>query len=73
MPETDGYTLIRRIRSLPAAQGGSTPAVALTAYARREDAERALAAGFQRFVAKPVEPDELATVVAALSGRVPSS
>jgi CheY-like chemotaxis protein len=66
MPDEDGYTLIRKIRSLPAEQGGHTLAVALTAYARREDAQRAFAAGYQRHVAKPIEPGELANVVANL-------
>jgi PAS domain S-box-containing protein len=69
MPEMDGYSLIRRIRSLPTEQGGRTPAVALTAYARTEDAQRAFAAGYQMHVSKPVEPRELATVVANLGGR----
>jgi CheY-like chemotaxis protein len=51
-------------------QGGRTPAVALTAYARDEDAQRAFAAaGYQMHVAKPVEPTHLATVAANLGGR----
>ena len=53
MPDEDGYSLIRRIRSLPAAQGGQVPAVAVTALATRGDRKRALAAGFQLHVAKP--------------------
>jgi signal transduction histidine kinase len=61
MPETDGYELIRRVRTLT-----SIPAIALTAYAREEDRRRALEAGFQAYVAKPVEPAELVRVVAAL-------
>jgi signal transduction histidine kinase/CHASE3 domain sensor protein/ActR/RegA family two-component response regulator len=69
MPGEDGYSLIRRIRALPAELGGRTPAVALTAYARSEDAQRAFAAGFQMHLAKPVEPVQLATVVANLGGR----
>jgi PAS domain S-box-containing protein len=69
MPEADGLTLIRRIRALPSEQGGRTPAVALTAYARVEDAQRAFAAGYQTHVAKPVEAVHLATVVANLGGR----
>ncbi len=69
MPQMDGYSLIRKIRALPGELGGRTPAVALTAYARGEDAQRAFAAGFQMHVAKPVEPVELATVVANLGGR----
>ena len=69
MPETDGYTMLRRIRSLPDHHGGGTPAVALTAFARAEDAQRAFAAGFQMFVAKPIDPTRLAVAVAHLAGR----
>jgi PAS domain S-box-containing protein len=69
MPEEDGYTLIRKIRALPAERGGRTPAVALTAYARAEDAYRAFAAGFQLHVPKPIEPAQLAHIVANLGGR----
>ncbi len=69
MPGEDGFTLIRKIRELPADEGGQAPALALTAYARAEDAQRAHAAGYQRHLAKPVEPVELATVVANLGGR----
>jgi PAS domain S-box-containing protein len=69
LPEEDGYSLIRKIRSLPTDRGGKTPAIALTAYAREEDRHRAFAAGYQIHVAKPVEPAELATVVANLGGR----
>src|SRR5215510_23205 len=68
MPEVDGYDLIRRIRELPAEKGGRTPAVALTAYGRSIDRIRALSAGFQMHMPKPVEPAELATVVASLTG-----
>ena len=68
MPDVNGYSLIRRIRSLPAEHGGRTPAVALTAYAREEDGERAFTAGFQAHVTKPVDPDQLAAVVANLAG-----
>ncbi|WP_166507403.1 PAS domain S-box protein [Nostoc sp. 106C] len=69
MPEADGYILIRQLRSLPSEQGGRIPAVALTAYARAEDRTRSLLAGFQLHVSKPVNPAELATVVANLAGR----
>ena len=69
MPEVDGYTLIRRIRSLAPEAGGTTPAIALTAYARSSDAERAFAAGYQVHVSKPVEPSQLVTLVAKLGGR----
>jgi PAS domain S-box-containing protein len=66
MPGEDGYELIRRVRARPAARGGAIPAVALTAYARFEDRMRALAAGFQMHVAKPVEPTELVMVIHSL-------
>jgi PAS domain S-box-containing protein len=69
MPAMDGYSLIRKIRALSPALGGRTPAVALTAYARSEDAQLAFAAGFQMHVAKPIEPAQLAVVVANLGGR----
>ncbi|MGE5361315.1 MAG: PAS domain S-box protein [Bacteroidales bacterium] len=69
MPGQDGYVFMRIVRALPAAEGGDTPAVALTAYARSEDRLRALAAGYQQHVAKPVTPAELSAVVAALARR----
>jgi hypothetical protein len=69
MPGTDGYQLIKELRLRPAEQGGSVPAAALTAYARTEDRLRALRAGFQLHLAKPVQPSELVTVVASLAGR----
>ena len=70
MPYEDGYTLIRKVRALPAERGGRTPAVALTAYAREQDRIRALVAGFQSHVVKPVKPAELMVVVAQLAGRL---
>jgi len=73
MPNEDGYTLIEKVRLLSDAEGGRTPAIALTAYARVEDRIRALKAGFQAHLPKPVEPVELAAVVASLasgSGKV---
>jgi len=69
MPNEDGYALIRRVRLRAAADGGNMPAVALTAYARSEDRIRALRAGYQMHLVKPVEPTELLTVVASLMGR----
>ncbi|MBN3895563.1 MAG: response regulator [Nostoc sp. NOS(2021)] len=69
MPQEDGYTLIRKVRALPTDQGGRIPAVALTAYARAEDRTQALLAGFQLHVPKPVNPGELAAVIANLTGR----
>ncbi len=70
MPKEDGYSLISRVRALPAEAGGRTPAVALTAYARVEDRLRVLRAGFQTHLPKPVEPAELVAVVANLAGRI---
>jgi PAS domain S-box-containing protein len=70
MPEHDGYDLIRDIRALSAAAGGLVPAVALSAFARWEDRRRAVMAGFQTHIAKPLEPGELLAVVASLAGRV---
>jgi len=70
MPGESGYDLMRHVRALSAAAGGLTPAVALTAYARPEDRLKALIAGFQIHVAKPVEPAELAVVVASLAARL---
>ena len=67
MPGEDGYWLIRHVRELAPAQGGTIPAIALTAYVRMEERLRVLAAGFQRYVPKPVEPDELLAVVASLA------
>jgi two-component system, chemotaxis family, CheB/CheR fusion protein len=69
MPFEDGYGLMRKIRAREPERGGLIPALALTAYARSEDARRALEAGYQAHVAKPVEPAELATAVASLVGR----
>jgi signal transduction histidine kinase/ActR/RegA family two-component response regulator len=69
MPGTDGYQLIKELRRRPSEQGGSVPAGALTAYARTEDRLRALRAGFQLHLAKPVQPSELVTVVASLAAR----
>jgi signal transduction histidine kinase/ActR/RegA family two-component response regulator len=69
MPGTDGYQLIRELRLRPSRQGGSVPAAALTAYARTEDRLRALRAGFQLHLSKPVQPAELITVVASLAAR----
>lgn len=69
MPEMDGYSLMRRIRRLPASRGGRTCAIALTAYARPEDAEQAMSSGFQAHVSKPVHPGRLISKIAELAGR----
>jgi CheY-like chemotaxis protein len=67
MPDVDGYQLIQRIRALPDARGGRTPAIALTAFARPEDRVRAMRAGFQNHVAKPLDPAELFAVLVAFA------
>ncbi|MBW4507566.1 MAG: response regulator [Scytonematopsis contorta HA4267-MV1] len=67
MPDEDGYELIRKVRSLPSGAGGRIPAVALTAYARAEDRKRALLAGYQMHISKPVEPSELIAIVSSLT------
>ncbi len=66
MPGEDGYTLIRKLRSLPPEQGGQIPAAALTAYTRTEDRILALAAGFQMHIPKPIDPRHLIDVVGQL-------
>ena len=66
MPGEDGYSLISQVRALSSEQGGKVPAVALTAYARVEDRARALTAGFNMHVAKPVEPAELLSILSSL-------
>jgi CheY-like chemotaxis protein len=69
MPREDGYALIRKVRELPAEKGGSTPAAALTAYARADDRNRALRAGFQVHIPKPIDPETLVSVVANLARK----
>ena len=68
MPGEDGYTLIRRVRALEGAPA-AVPAIALTAYARTEDQAKAIHAGFQSHLAKPVEPIELVAMVESLARR----
>jgi signal transduction histidine kinase/ActR/RegA family two-component response regulator len=67
MPEKDGYELIKDIREMEKSLGGTTPAVALTAFARSADRTRAMLAGYQMHLAKPVEPAELIATVASVS------
>ena len=67
MPGEDGYVLIEKLRELDAQNGRHTPAVALTSYVRVADRTRALSAGFNMFVPKPVEPNELITAIANLA------
>lgn len=67
MPERDGYDFIRDVRALSASEGGRTPAVALTAFARSEDRTRAMLAGYHVHVPKPIEPQELVATVKSLT------
>jgi len=68
MPGMDGYALIEQVRALDPDFGGQTPAIAVTAHASAQDRLKALQAGYQNHVAKPVEPEELAIVIASLTG-----
>jgi len=70
MPGEDGYALIRKVRELETEQDRNTPAIALTGYVRVEDRMRALAAGYQMFVPKPVEANELVATISNLVARV---
>ena len=69
MPDEDGYTLIRKVRARTTEEGGRMVAVALTAYGRNEDRLKALSAGFQVHVGKPIEPSQLVSVVASVTGH----
>ena len=69
MPEMDGYWLINKVRQLPPERGGGIPAAALTAYAGIEDRKRALLAGYQLHIPKPVAPAALTSIVADLAAR----
>lgn len=66
MPEVNGYTLVRQVRALPPEQGGTIPAIALTAYAGEIDYQKAMSAGFQQHLAKPIEPEVLVKTIASL-------
>lgn len=67
MPGRDGYEFLRAVRALPRKQGGQVPAIALTADVSAEDLSRALTAGFQVHLAKPVDPARLIAAVAELA------
>ena len=69
MPDMDGYTLMRQIRQRPADKGGEMLAIALTAYAGEGDFKQAIAAGFHRHLAKPIDPTELIETVSLLLQR----
>jgi CheY-like chemotaxis protein/nitrogen-specific signal transduction histidine kinase len=72
LPGEDGYALVGRLRALAQARGQALPAVALTAFAGEEHAQKALDAGFQMHVPKPVEPEALLAVISRVSGWVPA-
>jgi CheY-like chemotaxis protein len=65
LPDEDGYSLIKKIRALPSIQQAAIPAIALTGYGK-EEGERALAAGFQVFKNKPIEPKRLLPLLLSL-------
>jgi CheY-like chemotaxis protein len=69
MPDQDGYDLIRSVRAMAPHAAARVPAAALTAFARPEDAERVVGAGYQAHIPKPVEPPELLAVVADLAAK----
>lgn len=71
MPGYDGLTFIKRLRARTDKEGGKVPAIALTAYAREEDRQQALSAGFHRHMTKPVEPTRLVFVIAELASGGP--
>jgi PAS domain S-box-containing protein len=73
LPKMDGYELIRRVRKQEEGREKRIPAVALTAYARVQDRMQAILAGFSTHIAKPIEANELVTVVASLAGRLGKS
>ena len=66
MDEVDGFDFLRSVRALPAQRGGRIPAVAVTVHNDPADRIRALKAGFQLHMGKPVDPDQLANLLAAL-------
>ncbi len=69
MPEMDGYSLMRQIRKYSPAEGGTIPAIALSAYAGEINQQQALQAGFQQHISKPIEPDELIRAIAMLIAK----
>ncbi len=69
MPGEDGYSLIRKVRARTTEEGGRMVAVALTAYGRNEDRTKALSAGYQVHIGKPIEPSQLVSVVASVTGH----
>jgi CheY-like chemotaxis protein len=72
MPQEDGHTMLRKIRSLSVAEGATTPAIALTAYAEPRDREQAFASGFQEYLNKPVDSSVLSHAILKLSKSKPA-
>ncbi|MBW4443654.1 MAG: response regulator [Plectolyngbya sp. WJT66-NPBG17] len=68
MPFVDGFELIRQVRSLPSDQGGSIPAIAVSAWTATEAQSQAIKSGFQLFLPKPYQPTELIEMVSQLTG-----
>jgi signal transduction histidine kinase len=73
MPNEDGYSLIRKVRALEPELGGAIPAIALTAFAGVADRSRALSAGFQKHLSKPIEPLDLVRIILRLAGDTESA
>jgi CheY-like chemotaxis protein len=69
MPDEDGYSFLKKVRSLPQDKGGNVPALALTAYTKEEDRQQAIAAGFQMHLGKPLDITELLQAVSQLSPK----
>jgi len=67
MPDEDGLSLLRRVRSLSASEGGRVPALALSAYADEDDRRRGFDSGFDEYIAKPANPTKLTSIVARLA------
>lgn len=72
MPEKNGYQFIAEVRDLPEKEGGKTPAIALTAFARADDRARAMNAGYENHLPKPVDPVELITAISNLARKRPA-
>jgi CheY-like chemotaxis protein len=69
MPDVDGFELMRRIRGRAVSAGGAIPAIALTAFTRKDDRNKAMQAGFNDYLAKPVEPGSLVAQIAQAVGQ----
>lgn len=69
MPDTDGYSLIQKIRAMPSKMVSEIPAIALTAYDADEDRDKAFAFGFQEFITKPIDPEALLSKVISFCGQ----